>query len=91
MLLQNMKKVLSMTIYDIAAEAGVSASTVSRVLNNKMGVNLETRAKVERLLRKYNFEPNASAPGTGQQLIEDCGYHDVGHSHVSSCRRRLLY
>lgn len=52
-----------MTIYDIAAEAGVSASTVSRVINNKKGVNLDTRAKVERLLKKYHFEPNASAQG----------------------------
>lgn len=52
-----------MTIYDIANEAGVSASTVSRVMNNKKGVNLETRMRVEGLLRKYHFEPNASAQG----------------------------
>lgn len=52
-----------MTIYDIAAEAGVSASTVSRVINNKKGVNLETRTRVERLLKKYHFEPNVSAQG----------------------------
>lgn len=52
-----------MTIYDIASEAGVSASTVSRVINNKKGVNQETRTKVERLLKKYHFEPNASAQG----------------------------
>lgn len=52
-----------MTIYDIASEAGVSASTVSRVINNKKGVNQETRSKVERLLKKYHFEPNASAQG----------------------------
>ena len=52
-----------MTIYDIAQEAGVSASTVSRVLNNKKGVNAKTRQQIEALLRKYNFEPNASAQG----------------------------
>ena len=52
-----------MTIYDIASEAGVSASTVSRVINNKKGVNLETSDRVERLLKKYHFEPNASAQG----------------------------
>lgn len=52
-----------MTIYDIAQEAGGSASTVSRVLNKKKGVNSETRLRIEQLLKKYNFEPNASAQG----------------------------
>ena len=72
-----------MTIYDIAAEAGVSASTVSRVLNNKMGVNLETRAKVERLLRKYNFEPNASAQGlvSNSSKIVGIMMSDIRTSH----------
>lgn len=56
-----------MTIYDIAQEAGVSASTVSRVLNKKKGVNQETRQKIEKLLKKYNFEPNASAQGLVSQ------------------------
>ena len=38
------------TIYDIAKEAGVSASTVSRVVNNKPGINEKTRKKVQQLL-----------------------------------------
>ena len=41
-----------MTIYDIAREAGVSASTVSRVINDKPGVNRATREKVRALLER---------------------------------------
>ena len=33
-----------MTIYDIAEMAGVSASSVSRVINGKPGVNRKKRA-----------------------------------------------
>ena len=39
-----------MNIYDIAKEAGVSISTVSRVMNHKGNVNPETRKKVEEIL-----------------------------------------
>jgi len=56
-----------MTIYDIAKEAGVSASTVSRVINNKTGVNKKTRQYIKELLEKYNFEPDASARGLVNQ------------------------
>lgn len=35
-----------MTIYDIARMAGVSASTVSRVVNNKPGIKEETRKQI---------------------------------------------
>jgi len=51
------------TIYDIAKEAGVSPSTVSRVINNRPGVSIETQRKVQRLLKKYDYFPNETARG----------------------------
>ncbi len=72
-----------MTIYDIAQEAGVSASTVSRVINKKKGVNKQNRILVEALLKKYNFEPNASARGLVQQSTKIIGIlmSDIRTSH----------
>jgi len=52
-----------MNIYDIAKKAGVAASTVSRVVNDKPGIKAETREKIRRLLKKYNYEPNQTARG----------------------------
>lgn len=47
-----------MTIKDIAALAGVSPGTVSKVLNNKAdSIAEETRAKVLRIVKEYNFKP----------------------------------
>ncbi len=50
-----------MTIYDIAKEAGVSASTVSRVINGKPGIGEKTRKKIQNLLKKYNYILNEAA------------------------------
>ena len=52
-----------MNIYDIAAEAGVSISTVSRVMNNKGNVNPEMRRRIEEVLKKYDYKPSAIARG----------------------------
>lgn len=67
-----------MTIYDIAREAGVSASTVSRVINKKAGIKESTRKRVQKLLDEYHYTPDASARGLVTQasrfigiLIED--------------------
>lgn len=56
-----MKK--SITIVDIAKEAGVSVSTVSRVLTGKVKVNEEKRKVIQSVIDKYNFQPNAMARG----------------------------
>ncbi len=62
-----------MTIYDIAEEAGVSASTVSRVINNKPGIRLETRKKIQHLLDKYNYSPSETARGLVNQASKIIG------------------
>lgn len=50
-----------MTIYDIARQAGVSASTVSRVLNNRPGINEKTRKRVLQLINENNFSVSEAA------------------------------
>lgn len=62
-----------MTIYDIAKEAGVAASTVSRVVNNKPGIKAETRERVKELLAKYNYSPNEAARGLVRQASKIIG------------------
>lgn len=62
-----------MTIYDIAKEAGVSASSVSRVINNRPGVNAATRQKIVKLMEKYNYSPNAIARGLVSQSSKTIG------------------
>jgi LacI family transcriptional regulator len=49
------------TIYDIARRAGVSAKTVSRVLNGKSGVSEETRARIRRLIEDLGYHPQIGA------------------------------
>ncbi len=53
----------NITINQIAKEANVSIATVSRVLNGKVPVSLEKRKRVEEIIHKYDFSPNALARG----------------------------
>src|SRR5579864_626562 len=58
------------TITAIAAEAGVSVPTVSRVVNGRSDVAPETRAKVEDLLRQYGYRRRGGAPGDRAGLLD---------------------
>jgi len=49
-----------MSSKDIAKIAGVSRSTVSRVINNYKNVPPETRKKVMEVIEKYNYRPQMS-------------------------------
>lgn len=52
-----------LNIYTIAKEAGVSPSTVSRVMTQNARVSEEKRRRVEEVIRKYDYRPNALAQG----------------------------
>lgn len=49
------------TIKDVAREAGVSAMTVSRVVNGKANVKPATAERIERAIKKVNYRPNVGA------------------------------
>lgn len=72
-----------MTIYDIARKAGVSASTVSRVINKKTGISDSTRKKVQKLLDEYHYIPDVAARGLVTQASRFIGIliEDIRVSH----------
>ena len=49
------------TLKELSYLSGVSISTVSKALNNKSDVNIETKRKVQDLAKKYNYVPNNNA------------------------------
>jgi LacI family transcriptional regulator len=74
-----------MTIYDIAEKAGVAASTVSRVINNKPGIKMETRERIQKLLKEYNYIPDENARGLVNKATKLIGIlmPDIRNSHHS--------
>ncbi|GHJ47919.1 LacI family transcriptional regulator [Catellatospora sp. TT07R-123] len=49
------------TIYDVARQAGVSAATVSRVVNGRASVDAGLAARVQQAMRELDYRPNALA------------------------------
>ena len=78
-----------MNIYDIAAEAKTSISTVSRVLNNKGNVNPEIKKRVEEVLKKYDYKPSAIARGLVSKTMKSIAILtvDVRVTHYA----RMIY
>jgi LacI family transcriptional regulator len=58
------------TISTIAAEAGVSVPTVSRVVNGRSDVAPQTRERVEKLLRQHGYRRRSSRPRANARLID---------------------
>jgi LacI family transcriptional regulator len=58
---QRRKTTQGVTIHDVAAKAGVSHMTVSRVINREDSVRAGTREKVFDAIRTLNYAPNTAA------------------------------
>jgi DNA-binding LacI/PurR family transcriptional regulator len=61
------------TIYDVAELAGVSAKTVSRVINNSSLVAPGTRRKVLAAIAELDFHPDSAAKGLRQRRRKSVG------------------
>lgn len=63
----------NLTISQIAELAGVSKTTVSRVLNNKDDIREETRKHVRDVIREYNYRPNSAARTINNRATKTIG------------------
>jgi LacI family transcriptional regulator len=64
---------LKVTIRDVAAKAGVSVATVSRVLNDPELVGQDTKERVLQAIQELDFHPNAMARGLSTQKTNTIG------------------
>ena len=55
------------SINDVAKAAGVSKSTVSRIINDSPAISDETRQKVLKVMKELNYVPNSLARGLSNQ------------------------
>ena len=54
---------MNVTIKDVAREANVSTSTVSRVISNSDKISDKTKKRVNEVIKKLNYTPNIIARG----------------------------
>ncbi|MCU0975113.1 MAG: LacI family DNA-binding transcriptional regulator [Steroidobacteraceae bacterium] len=92
------------TIDDVAALAGVSIKTVSRVANGERNVRQSTREKVQRAIAQLNYRPNFAARNLARQrshlvvlVYDDPGQYEapsagyvirMQHGALRACRQR---
>ncbi|WP_219835859.1 LacI family DNA-binding transcriptional regulator [Paenibacillus sp. R14(2021)] len=81
---------ITMNSTEIAKRAGVSRSTVSRVINNYSNVPDETREKVMKVIRKYNYVPNVSAQVLAGKAAKTIGLFLIEKGEVGDALTNLL-
>ena len=52
---------MPVTIKDVAKAAGVSPSTVTRVIQNKSTISDENKKRVRKAMKELNYHPNLNA------------------------------
>ena len=78
------------TIRDVAAKAGVSVSTVSRVLNQSGYSDADTRARVRHAAAALNYQPNANWSRLRSQSSQTILYLLANRDNINSFHMRLL-
>ena len=68
-----MSRLRTPTIYDVAEMAGVSISTVSRVLNSPYQVNSNTRNRVQAAIDELGYVPKAAARERARRALDRIG------------------
>ena len=68
---------MKVTIHDVARHAGVSAMTVSRVINDSPRVNIDTRKRVQASISKLGYVPNRLARGLIQRKTGARGLRSI--------------
>lgn len=72
---------------DIARLAGVSRSTVSRVINNYSNVPEETRAKVLKVIEQHQYEPNSFARALAGKKTDTIGLFAISMNEKENATR----
>ncbi len=64
----------SVTLKEVAAKAGVSYQTVSKVVNNKASVSPETEKRIWGVIAELNYTPNYNGRSLRRQRSNTVGY-----------------
>ncbi|TDM15818.1 catabolite control protein A [Macrococcus bovicus] len=82
---------MTITIYDVAREAKVSMATVSRVVNGNPNVKPATRDRVNEVIKRLNYRPNAVARGLASKKTTTVGViiPDISNIYYSELARGL--
>src|SRR5688500_20219873 len=74
------------TMTQVALEAGVSTQTVSRVINNRPDVSANTRERVEAVISRLGYQPNAIARSLIRRRSHTLGVVATGLEYFGSSR-----
>ena len=74
------------TIKEVAAVAGVSTQTVSRVINERPDVSPETRRRVQEVIKKLSYQPSALARSLISQRSHTLGVVTAGLKYIGPSR-----
>ncbi|HEX9372177.1 MAG TPA: LacI family DNA-binding transcriptional regulator, partial [Roseiflexaceae bacterium] len=81
-----MRRSRRVTIKEVAAAAGVSTQTVSRVLNDRPDVAPETFERVSEVIEQLGYAPNVLARGLIQGRSNTLGVVAYGLEYVGPSR-----